>query len=290
MLTSSVRSHVKKDLDAYICLFEDCDTPEDLYNHSDEWLKHMRRYALRRRCNSKSHGLLVFVTRDEYVNHMSKVHKGAFTDAQVRVLSESNARTIGPLFDSCPLSGFDEVKGGPLEDHIVGHLRFLALKYLPPYQDEIYEGSESGNGTLRASKPPSRSTIKFDPERHVKPVFEDIGNQSSIERPDNVNNTSPSPYEPWGGFKSYLSKSLDVMRGRDSNPIFCRSRLSIRKMRIMSQRIGNPISHRNQKKSVQLCLLKSLCSMGFQPRSGGVSNGDLSQKLSNHMRTSKMIR
>ncbi|KAF4626071.1 hypothetical protein G7Y89_g12090 [Cudoniella acicularis] len=166
------KSHVRDDLDAYVCLFEECDTPEELYNHSDEWLKHMRVHALRWRCNSKSHDVRVFVTRDDYMDHISKVHKGAFTEAQLRVLAERNSRTIGPLFESCPLCGAEEVKG-LMEDHIVGHLRSIALKSLPAYQDGGSESSRSEGGSLGTSGPPSRTTIKMDPERYLKPTFDD---------------------------------------------------------------------------------------------------------------------
>src|SRR5207237_726290 len=133
-----------------------------------------------------------------------KIHVGAFTEAQLRILAERNAWTVGPVFESCPLCGTEEVKGR-LEDHIVGHLRFLALKSLPPYQDDGSEGSRSENGSLGTSKPPSRSTIKKDPERYLKPTFDDVGEQSSTQGRDGDGRTAPSPYAAWGGYGKYIS-------------------------------------------------------------------------------------
>ncbi|KAH7417504.1 hypothetical protein BKA64DRAFT_301951 [Cadophora sp. MPI-SDFR-AT-0126] len=66
------RAHVKNDLDAYICLFEQCDHAENLYNHSEQWLQHMREHALRWRCTSKSHGVLIFDMKAKYMDHMRK--------------------------------------------------------------------------------------------------------------------------------------------------------------------------------------------------------------------------
>jgi hypothetical protein len=199
------RAHVKNDLDAYVCLFEECDTPEELYNHSNQWLRHLRGHTLRWCCSSKSHGRLFFITRDDYMDHMRNLHKGAFTEAQLRVLAERNARTAGPVFESCPLCGVEEVKGR-LEDHIVGHLRFLALKSLPPYQDEGSEGSRSEIRSIGTSKLRSRSTVKQDPERYLKPTFDDFGEQQSTQGRDGGGGITASPYEAWGGYRSYIDR------------------------------------------------------------------------------------
>ncbi|KAF8866264.1 hypothetical protein BDZ45DRAFT_336280 [Acephala macrosclerotiorum] len=201
------KAHVKNDLDAYVCLFEDCDRPDELYNHNDEWIKHMSKHDLRWRCNSKSHGLLQFDMETEYTDHMSKMH-GPFTKAQLRVLAERNARTIGPLFKSCPFCGSSDVKGC-LEDHIVGHLRHLALKSFPPYSDEGSEDSGSEKGSLGLSQPPSRSTIEKDPDRHLVPVFDDIDDQSRFQ---GVEPAQRNPYSSWGGFRNYISQFHDGMK------------------------------------------------------------------------------
>jgi hypothetical protein len=139
------------------------------------------------------------------VDHMSKVHRGAFTDAQLSVLAERNDRTIGPLFESCPLCGVKEAKG-LMEDHIVGHLRFVALKCLPPYQDEGSEGSRSERSSLSNPKPLNRSTIKKDLERYLKLTFDDADQQPSIQQRHDGNDPTQSPYAEWGGYRNYISK------------------------------------------------------------------------------------
>ncbi|KAL2844258.1 hypothetical protein BJX68DRAFT_269784 [Aspergillus pseudodeflectus] len=125
------RNHVKHDLDAYVCLFEDCNSADTLYDHSDEWLKHMRGHKVRWRCTAKAHGVIYFATQDEYIKHIRTKHKAS--EPQVQFLAASSGRSSGPIFNSCPLCGVSEVSelSGGLEDHIAAHLRYLALKSLP---------------------------------------------------------------------------------------------------------------------------------------------------------------
>ncbi|KAH6877240.1 hypothetical protein B0T10DRAFT_188142 [Thelonectria olida] len=199
--------HVKNDLDPYVCLFEDCDSAELLYNHSGAWLKHMKEHALRWRCTAKSHGEFVADTRSEYVSHMKTSHPGKFTDAQLGVLADRNARMTGPLFASCPLCGVVEVDGS-MEDHIVGHMRFLALKSLPTYQEDTggleEQDSESQQDSLATSRPHSRSTIRDDPDRHTLLSFYDFGEHQS--RSSYLHVPNQSKYAAWGGFRNYISQ------------------------------------------------------------------------------------
>lgn len=218
------RSHVRNDLDAYICLFERCNDQDKLFGHSEEWLRHMREHALRWPCNSKSHGHIIFDSRDEYISHLKEAHKNTFSDPQLRVLADRNARTIGPLFKSCPFCGFDDTSSGTkIEDHIVGHLRFLALKSLPPYEDERSESSDAESTSSRASKPRKRSTIENDPDKQVKTDFEDNGPIVLLDSGDEsvVEPVSTSLYIPrrrnmeWG----FVTETFDEIVNVDDDTI-----------------------------------------------------------------------
>jgi serine/threonine-protein phosphatase PP1 catalytic subunit len=152
----------------------------------------MEDHALRWRCNSKSHGLLIFHTRDGYIEHMGQAHQGAFSKVQLRVLADRNARAVDPLFESCPFCGStDTPQGGTIMEHIVGHLRFLALKSLPPYQDEGSEASDGDSATTQASKTRNRSTIDNDPDRFTLLTFGDNDSDTVNEVPS-IEENSPS--------------------------------------------------------------------------------------------------
>lgn len=134
---------------------------------------------------------------------MRHEHSGSFTESQLRVLAERNGRPIGPMFDFCPICGTDEVITS-LEEHIIGHLRLLALKSLPAYEDEGSDLSEDDRSSASASKPASRTTIKDDPERHTRPTFQDSGEPWKIGH-KTPNRLFFSQYQQWGGYKNYIT-------------------------------------------------------------------------------------
>lgn len=101
------------------------------------------------------------------MKHMREVHETKLSDKQLRVVANRNSRKAAKLFPSCPLCGREESEvEGRLEDHIAGHLRSLALKSLPSYQDETPDDDGDGNNSIDGSRPRSRSTIKEMEEDH----------------------------------------------------------------------------------------------------------------------------
>ncbi|KAF4948625.1 hypothetical protein FGADI_9529 [Fusarium gaditjirri] len=159
--------HVKNDLDPYICLFEKCDSPDHLYSHSSAWVKHMKEHTLRWRCKAKAHGEFLTDNKTDYVEHMRTSHPGKFTQAQLGVLADRNAHTSGALFTTCPLCGIEKTDT-PMEHHVVGHMRLLALKSLPAAHEEMNElvESEGQHDSLATSQPHTNSTIKHGLEAY----------------------------------------------------------------------------------------------------------------------------
>ncbi|KAH8742706.1 hypothetical protein F5883DRAFT_513040, partial [Diaporthe sp. PMI_573] len=199
------KAHITNDLDAYVCLFDECDKPEELYRHSSDWLQHMRGHTLRWRCNAKSHGTQTFLTEDLYLEHMRNAHAGSFTEPQLRALSERNGRPLGPMFTLCPICGTEEGTG-TMEAHIVGHLRSLALRSLPPYEDEGLGSCGEEKGTSGASRPVSRSTIKKDHERHITPTFDDFDRHRTW-----AFDLNGDAYAPWAEaeYRTYIVESAE---------------------------------------------------------------------------------
>lgn len=191
------------DLDPYVCIFDDCDAPDELYGHSQTWLKHMREHAMRWRCTSKSHEMFTCTTREEYLSHMRIAHAAKFTDPQLRVLADKNSRVSGPLFRSCPLCGADEATGS-MEDHVVGHMRLLALKSLPSFEDNTGDFETSDAGSETTWGPKNRSTIENNSGRESNLSFQDDG-WTNFEFAFNERTSWASKFEPWGGFRNYIS-------------------------------------------------------------------------------------
>lgn len=153
------RQHVKNDLDPYICMFEDCNSAEVLYSHSQEWLAHLHDHGKIWHCSSHP-SLDPFTRRDDYIQHIRDVHSSALNDAQIRALANKNSRKRANLFPSCPLCGAEATDvSGRMEDHITGHLRSLALKSLPAYEEDVPDGFMSTENSEQPSNVQSRSTI-----------------------------------------------------------------------------------------------------------------------------------
>lgn len=207
---NNCRLHVKNDLDPYVCLFENCDSAEHLYSHSNTWIKHMKGHTLRWRCKSKAHGEFMAETRDDYVDHMKSSHPRKFTDAQLDVLADRNAHTIGPLFVACPLCGLEKTDM-PMENHVVCHMRLLALKSLPPsYEDNVeLDGFESQNDYLSDSGPAKRSTIQsaFEVRSSEVNSYEDW---DSDEQKDDLDLQSPAQQDSQDGESSNNSELILV--------------------------------------------------------------------------------
>ncbi|KAK7932571.1 hypothetical protein PG985_003283 [Apiospora marii] len=153
-------SHVVKDLDVYICLFEECDSATDMYHHSSQWLEHMRQHIVRWRCVARSHEEFLGNTREEHVEHMKSEHQATLTEAQLDLLAEKAARPMGPLFKSCPLCGILQGSSDAMEAHVAGHLRLLALESLPTYEDGGSKPLEEDGSITGNLGPNNRSTIQ----------------------------------------------------------------------------------------------------------------------------------
>lgn len=119
---------------------------------------------------------------------MRHFHPGKFSEAQLDVLADRNgSRMIGPLFPSCPLCGVDklELEEFSMENHVVGHLRFLALKSLPAYEENVREEDYSDQDSDATSRPETRSTIRNFYEdghdSHRDPEYSDAEAMASSE-------------------------------------------------------------------------------------------------------------
>lgn len=93
------------------------------------------------------------------MEHIRNDHMTNLNEIQLRALANRNCRKTAKPFLTCPLCGENDTDG-PMENHITGHLRSLALKSLPSYHEVTPEDAGDNNRSVAASKPHTRSTIK----------------------------------------------------------------------------------------------------------------------------------
>lgn len=176
---------MKKDSESYVCLFEDCDTTEELYSSGKEWVNHMRtQHLMQWRCVAKSHPPIVFDNQLDFESHSRSEHKDRFSEDQLQFIAKASGRPVGPTFESCPFCGQDS---GNLEDHVGHHLHYLALLSLPfPEDHEETAPSDSIHSSNSSSDlvVQSRSTMKDYRSHMVVPEFEDLPDNFSLRPMD----------------------------------------------------------------------------------------------------------
>ncbi|KAJ1327387.1 PR domain zinc finger protein 5 [Microdochium nivale] len=173
--------HVKGDLDPYVCLYENCDSPHELYAHSRDWIKHMKGHTLRWRCTSKLHTAHTSTTQQEYIEHLRNTHSTRLSDNQLRVVADRRAVFLGPVFASCPLCGATAAQSGDsssIEEHVASHLRLVALKSLPVCFDDSTDGAPDHQSALNSTEN-TRTTIREDRDgSFASKLFGDIADMN----------------------------------------------------------------------------------------------------------------
>lgn len=99
----------------------------------------MRKHTQRWECSAKSHGTTSFHTRKDFDDHFAQDHKRRYGSAQLDLLAKRCSRSSAAIFEGCPLRCREIVPADgshSLTDHVVGHLRSLALKSLPPHDED----------------------------------------------------------------------------------------------------------------------------------------------------------
>ena len=109
-------------------------------------------------------------------------HKGKFNPSRLSTLTKIASRPALRPFDECPLckatsEGIDPIKGFASETsgfdrlprHVAGHLKSLALMFLPPEDDEIGNetGSEASSSNKRSSRTVNLKESIFESSRSV---------------------------------------------------------------------------------------------------------------------------
>lgn len=181
----------------------------------------MRQHAARWQCIAKSHGPQTFAKSEEYERHLREVHKGAFSDSQISAMAERNARMMGPLFQSCPLCGVTKdhpTVTGRIEEHVVGHLRYLALSSLPYIEEE--EQKTNSTNSLRSDEsawPADRSTVHDLLDEEF-----DLNSECSQPKvsPGSPNvDSDEDPYSAWNGIQHYVRTSHTLKIGEPPEQI-----------------------------------------------------------------------
>lgn len=149
---------MRKDLDPYVCVFDECDTPFEIYSSSREWLSHMRsQHRMRWHCFATSHEPSFFESPDALEEHLREMHADHFSNEEISFLVENSSHPSLSVIENCP---FCQQKAENTEEHVARHLIQFALRSLPWLDDwySSYHPSQSSRsahseGTVSSAEP-----------------------------------------------------------------------------------------------------------------------------------------
>lgn len=130
-------------------------------------------------CSLLVHPPISFGDKEEFEQHILTEHKGKVNPSRISTLAKIASRPALRPFDECPLckagsedidsaEGLSGQNGSPdrLPRHVAGHLKSLALMFLPPGDDDTEDetGSETPSSNKRSARTvDSKDSIFEDP-------------------------------------------------------------------------------------------------------------------------------
>lgn len=152
---------MRKDLDPYVCIFDECDTPLEIYSSSKEWLAHMRsQHRMRWHCFATSHEPSFFASPGILEEHLRQTHGGHFSSEEISFLVENSGHPSLSVIENCP---FCQQTAENTEEHVAQHLIQFALRSLP-WPEDCYSSRHSSKSSRSAHSRGTGSTAETNRE------------------------------------------------------------------------------------------------------------------------------
>lgn len=182
--TDKYRRHVKRDIEPYLCVADSCKSHNSCFDNFKQWVMHMQQeHRIQWHCSLPVHPPISFEEKEQFEQHMLTDHKGKFNPLRLSTLSKIASRPALRPFDECPLCKvefdiIDPIEGlarqpsGPdrLARHVAGHLKSLALVFLPVGDDDTED--ETDSETSSTNKRSSRTMNSKDSIFEASLTFE----------------------------------------------------------------------------------------------------------------------
>ena len=119
--------HVLRDLEPYVCTFNNCGRANDMFESREDWYDHeVQQHRLEYSCNVKTHQQYSDIR--EFKSHMHEEHNVQIDDNQPQSQLSMFSRPAQHLSGVCPLC---MQSTRYLKDHLARHLERIALYALP---------------------------------------------------------------------------------------------------------------------------------------------------------------
>lgn len=154
------RAHLIHDLSPYICTYEDCKNPEQLYDDRHDW-DHHENSCHRKVWRCPEHSGQAFAQLEMYRDHLRNQHPDFGNDASETWIIRTSESIMSTTDRSCPICSIGLETPRALQSHIALHLERFSLFSLPRSiacgddandDDTADAASHEANGTLEDSR------------------------------------------------------------------------------------------------------------------------------------------
>ncbi|KAL6696784.1 hypothetical protein J3F84DRAFT_308048 [Trichoderma pleuroticola] len=129
---SSWKKHVFRDLQPYICLFDNCLSPNQLYQRRKDWVAHMKQeHWISWSCSFGCSGS--FDSQEPFKAHLTTVHGQSFESIDLQAVANlCRFPNDSNVVSMCPFCSEYQIRSGKsYQSHVGDHLERLALFVLP---------------------------------------------------------------------------------------------------------------------------------------------------------------
>jgi uncharacterized C2H2 Zn-finger protein len=145
---------VFKDLKPYVCTFEDCPKPDQLFEYRSDWYEHEVEVHWREwYCDVCTR---IFTTKTAFAEHLESSHHDQIPESDLcAVINRCERAAISER--NCPLCGENNLPG-PFRGHLARHMRYLALFALPRGNENTDDQKSESIGAQASSQEETPST------------------------------------------------------------------------------------------------------------------------------------
>ena len=218
------RTHVLQDLQPYVCTYEDCELPDQLFRSRKEWIQHEASHRKAWRC--PEHPNAVYKSRNGLRDHLQRTHGDSFPESQLDSIVNVGETSTVDTRPACPICyARADTEGMNFVNHLANHLERIAAFALPMDSADDADGASSqasrgrtdSTGSLDMSDTLSISEVDSEEGEHN--VKLDMSTQSSTQDPSSPT-SAPNETLPLPGLSEELLRNLPDARQDRLNMLF----------------------------------------------------------------------
>jgi hypothetical protein len=202
------KTHVLQDLQPYVCTYEECELPDQLFRSRKEWIQHEASHRKAWRC--PEHPDAVYTSRDGLRDHLRRNHGDSFPESHLDSIvkvGETSTVDTRPICPICHAPAHTE--GMNFQNHLANHLERIATFALPTNSEDDVDdaSSHASRGRTDSSGSQDLRDVSFpSSENNVRETEEAQPHASTQSLADQMLSTTSSPRELI--FTQGLSESL----------------------------------------------------------------------------------